>query len=304
MLKESCDSCKSNTIALSGGLDSTIIAYLLKDRKPTTVAIIAKDFVASDLTYCQRVSKEFNIPLTINQVSTTDILSAVEDTIKILKNFNDIEIRNNIVMYLALKWVKDQNNSGIITGDGADELFAGYSFLINTAEDQLEKEINRVCSVMHFPTQKLGKALGISVESPFLNEKIIEFAKTIPVDLKVRYEQEKRHGKWILRKAFEKNIPAQIIWREKSPMQDGSGTAGLTNLFNSVISDQIFLEKKKKIEDADNVIIRTKESMYYYEIYKKMYGVPEKKEGLRTCTYCNFIIGESKFCRMCGAFPV
>ena len=304
MLKESCDSCKSNTIALSGGLDSTIIAYLLKDRRPTTVAIIAKDFVASDLTYCQRVSKEFNIPLTINQVSTTDILSAVEDTIKILKNFNDIEIRNNIVMYLALKWVKDQNNSGIITGDGADELFAGYSFLINTAEDQLEKEINRVCSVMHFPTQKLGKALGISVESPFLNEKIIEFAKTIPVDLKVRYEQEKRHGKWILRKAFEKNIPAQIIWREKSPMQDGSGTAGLTNLFNSVISDQIFLEKKKKIEDADNVIIRTKESMYYYEIYKKMYGAPEKKEGLRTCTYCNFIIGESKFCRMCGAFPV
>jgi len=304
MLKESCDSCKSNTIAMSGGLDSTIIAYLLKDRKPTTVAIIAKDFVASDLTYCQRVSKEFNIPLTINQVSTTDILSAVEDTIKILKNFNDIEIRNNIVMYLALKWVKDQNNSGIITGDGADELFAGYSFLINTAEDQLEKEINRVCSVMHFPTQKLGKALGISVESPFLNEKIIEFAKTIPVDLKVRYEQEKRHGKWILRKAFEKNIPAQIIWREKSPMQDGSGTAGLTNLFNSVISDQIFLEKKKKIEDADNVIIRTKESMYYYEIYKKMYGAPEKKEGLRTCTYCNFIIGESKFCRMCGAFPV
>ncbi|MBI3254467.1 MAG: asparagine synthase, partial [Nitrosarchaeum sp.] len=77
MLKESCESCKSNTIALSGGLDSTVIAYFLKERKPQTVAIIAKDFVASDLTYCQRVSKEFNISLTIKQVSTTDILSAI-----------------------------------------------------------------------------------------------------------------------------------------------------------------------------------------------------------------------------------
>lgn len=304
MLKESCESCESNTIALSGGLDSTIIAYLLKERKPNTVAIIAKDFVASDLTYCQRVSKEFNLPLTINQVNTTDILSAVEETIKILKNFNDIEIRNNIVMYMALKWAKEQNNTGIITGDGADELFAGYNFLINTADNKLGKEIDRVCSVMHFPTQKIGKALGISVESPFLNEKIVEFAKTVSADLKVRYEQGKKHGKWILRKAFEKNIPSQIIWREKSPMQDGSGTAGLTNLFNSVISDQIFLEKKKKIEYADNVIIRTKESMHYYEIFKKMYDVPEKKEGIRTCPYCNFIIEESKFCRMCGAFPV
>ena len=304
MLKESCDSCKSNTIALSGGLDSTIIAYFLKERNPNTVAIIAKDFVASDLTYCQRVSKEFNIPLTINQVSTTDILSAIEETIKILKNFNDIEIRNNIVMYLAIKWAKEQNSQGIITGDGADELFAGYSFLINKPEDELEKEIQRVCSVMHFPTQKIGKALGVIVESPFLNEKIIEYSKTIPSDLKVRNEGEKRHGKWILRKTFEKNIPMQIAWREKSPMQDGSGTAGLSNLFDSVINDQLFLEKKKKIEETDGVIIRTKESMHYYEIYRNLYGVISKKQGVSSCPYCNFNVENSKFCRMCGAFPI
>jgi asparagine synthase (glutamine-hydrolysing) len=304
MLKESCESCKSNTIALSGGLDSTIIAYLLKERNPNAVAIIAKDFVASDLAYCQRVSKEFGISLTINQVTTTDILSAIEDTIKILKNFNDIEIRNNIVMYMAIKWAKEQNSTGIITGDGADELFAGYNFLINTPEDKLEKEIQRVCSAMHFPTQKIGKVFGITVESPFLNEKIIEFSKTVPSEIKVRSENGKRYGKWILRKAFEKNIPMQIVWREKSPMQDGSGTVGISNLLDSVINDQIFLEKKKKIEQEDKIIIRTKESMHYYEIYKKLYGIPEKKVGERSCPYCNFNIENTKFCRLCGAFPV
>lgn len=304
MLKESCESCKSNTIALSGGLDSTIIAYFLKKRKPNAVAIIAEDFVANDLTYCQRVSKEFNIPLTINQVNTPDILNAVEETIKILKNFNDIEIRNNIVMYLAIKWAKEQNSQGIITGDGADELFAGYSFLINKPEDELEKEIQRVCSVMHFPTQKIGKALGIVVESPFLDEKIIEFSKTIPSDLKVRSEGHKKYGKWILRKTFERNIPTQIAWREKSPMQDGSGTAGLSNLFDSVINDQLFLEKKKKTEEADEIIIRTKESMYYYEIYRNLYGRPANEQGISSCPYCKFNTENSKFCRMCGAFPI
>ena len=304
MLKESCESCKSNTIALSGGLDSTIISYFLKERNPNTVAIIAKDFVASDLTYCQRVSKEFGIPLTINQVSTADILSAIEETIKILKNFNDIEIRNNVVMYLAIKWAKEQNSSGIITGDGADELFAGYGFLVNKPEEELEKEIQRVCTVMHFPTQKIGKALGIDVESPFLDEKIIEFAKTISSGLKVRNEGEKRYGKWILRKTFEKNVPMQIAWREKSPMQEGSGTAGLTNLFDSVINDKLFLEKKKKIEEIDGIIIRTKESMHYYEIYKKVHGIPAKKQDVSSCPYCNFNVENSKFCRMCGAFPI
>lgn len=304
MLKKSCESCKSNTIALSGGLDSTIIAYFLKERKPNTVAIIAKDFVATDLTYCQRVSKEFDIPLTIRQTSTEDILNGIEETIKILKNFNDIEIRNNVVMYLAIKWAKEQNSNGIITGDGADELFAGYSFLVNKPHDELEKEIQRMCSVMHFPTQKIANALGIIVESPFLDEKIIEFSKTISPDLKVRNEGDKRYGKWILRKTFEKNMPKQIVWREKSPMQDGSGTAGLSNLFDSVISDNVFLEKKKKIEETDEVIIRTKESMYYYEIYRNLYGVPVKKQGINVCPYCKVNVENSKFCRMCGAFPI
>jgi asparagine synthase (glutamine-hydrolysing) len=303
ILKESCDSCKSNTIALSGGLDSTIVAYFLKERKPNAIAIIAEDSVATDLTYCQIVSKKFNIPLTINHVRTVEILSAIEDTIKILKNFNDIEIRNNVVMYLAIKWAKEQGHTGLITGDGADELFAGYNFFIGKSEEELEKEIQRICSVMHFPTQKIGKALGINVESPFLDEKVIKFAKKIPSTLKVKNEDKKTYGKWILRKTFEKIIPRQVSWREKSSMQDGAGTALLSNLFELVGNDLVFSEKKKKTE-SEGVIIRTKESMYYYEIYKNLYGIPPNSRNANACPYCNFDVKNSKFCRMCGAFPI
>ena len=271
ILEESCDSCKSNLISLSGGLDSSIIAYFLKQRKPNAVAVIAEDFVSTDLTYCQMISKEMQLPLSIYNVKTATILEAIEDTIKILKNFNDIEIRNNVVMYLAIKWAKDNGEKSIITGDGADELFAGYSFLINKSEEELEEEIKRICSIMHFPTQKIGKALGICIESPFLNDTVLKLAKKIPVNMKVRNEKEKRHGKWILRKTFEKCIPHQIAWREKSPMEEGAGTVGLTNLFNSIINEEIFVEKKLITEKEDGVIIRSKESMHYYEIFKKFF---------------------------------
>jgi asparagine synthase (glutamine-hydrolysing) len=91
-LKNACDKC-----------DSTILAYYLQKQKPKAISIIAKDFEANDLVYCQMASQEFDLPLTIYNVETEQILEAVEETIKILKNFNDIEIRNNIVMYLAIK---------------------------------------------------------------------------------------------------------------------------------------------------------------------------------------------------------
>jgi len=303
-LEESCNKCRSNLISLSGGLDSSIIAYFLKQRKSKTVTVITEDFVSSDLTYCQMISKDFELPLTIYNVKTEFILEAIEETIKILKNFNDIEIRNNVVMYLAIKWAKDAGEKSIITGDGADELFAGYSFLINKSEKELEKEIQRICSVMHFPTQKIGEALGVSIESPFLNDRVINLAKKIPVNLKVKEENGKRYGKWILRKTFEKKIPKQIIWREKSPMQDGSGTVGLTELFNSIIEEEQFVEKKLTVEKEDGVVIRSRESMHYYEIFRKFFGTPVDSKSDEICPYCKHSIGKSKFCRMCGAFPI
>ena len=304
ILEESCNLCESELIALSGGLDSSIISHFLRGKKVEGIAIISEDFVSTDLTYCQRISKETGIPLTIYNSTTSEILEAVENTIKILKNFNDIEIRNNVVMYLAIKWAKDNNKKSVITGDGADELFAGYNFLVNKPEKELESEIKRVCSIMHFPTQEIGKHLGIKIESPFLNQKIVEIANQMAGNLKVKEENGTRYGKWILRKTIEKHIPEQIVWRKKSPMQEGAGTVGLTNLFESIINEEKYVEKKLTIEKNDQVIIRSRESMYYYEIFRKLYGTPVEEDVVSKCPYCKHGINNSKFCRMCGAFPI
>jgi asparagine synthase (glutamine-hydrolysing) len=304
-LKNACDKCSSDTISLSGGLDSTILAYYLQKQKPKAISIIAKDFEANDLVYCQMASQEFDLPLTIYNVETEQILEAVEETIKILKNFNDIEIRNNIVMYLAIKWAKDNQSDGIITGDGADELFAGYNFLLDKSKQELEGEIQRIYSIMHFPTQKIGKYLGLKVESPFLDEDVVDFALSIPGNLKVDTRDGKKYGKWILRKTFEGKIPEKILWREKSPMQDGAGTNKLGDLFENLISDSKFDEKRKTVQQSHGITIRTKESMYYFDIFRKLHGIHQTvDEEINSCPYCHFNTENSKFCRMCGAFPI
>ena len=157
---------------------------------------------------------------------------------------------------------------------------------------------------MHFPSQKIGEELKIKIESPFLNEELIKMAKEIPSNLKIKEEKETRFGKWILRKTFENYLPSQIVWRKKSPMQDGAGTVGLTNLFESIINEEKFVEKKLTVKKDDDVVIRTRESMYYYEIFKKMYGTPVDKNAETQCPYCKHEVMDSKFCRMCGAFPI
>jgi asparagine synthase (glutamine-hydrolysing) len=306
VLENSISECKAKTIALSGGLDSSIIAYFLKNKGCNAVAVTTKDFIATDLTYCQLVAKKFNLPLKIIMPTTEELISAINETIKILKNFNDIEIRNSIVIYIVLKSVKDLGESKIILGDGADELFAGYSFFLKKNEKELQKDLERIWKVMHFPSKKIGESLGITVETPFLNDNVMNLAKTIPVNFKVSEYNGKKYGKWILRKAFEDKLPKSVVWRKKSPMQDGAGTGALTHLFDTVISDEIFESKTKQIKELDNVNLRTKESLHYYEVYRKYFGPPEKlHDSKNKCPNCQYEVKQSsKFCRMCGSFPI
>ena len=306
ILEKVISQSKASWISLSGGLDSSIIGHFMKDKNPNSLAIIAKDFVGDDLTYSQIISKHLDIPLEISYVSTEQILDGIKNTIKILKNFNDIEIRNSVVMYMSLETLHKKNVKTVLTGDGADEIFAGYNFLLNKSTEELEEELKRIKKVMHFSSQEIAKTFGIKIESPFLDKRIIDFADTIPISMMVNKKNEKVFGKWILRKAFEEYLPKSIVWREKSPMQDGAGTVGLSELFESIISDDLFAKKAEKIKTEDDVIIRSKESLHYYEIFKENFEIPEKSDtGKNHCPDCNSKIGEnSKFCRMCGKFPI
>lgn len=305
VIRDAVSACTAECISLSGGLDSTIIAHFLKPERARAVSVISEDFVANDLTYCQMAAQKFSIPLSIKMCQIDEVYSGIEETIRILGNFNDIEIRNSVVVYLAIYEAKNMGFDRVITGDGADEVFAGYNFLINKNSDELKSELARIAGIMHFPSQKIGKALGVTVESPFCSENVLEFAKGLPADLLVNTHDGKRFGKWILRKAFEEKIPRSVAWRQKSPMQAGAGTQGLTEFFERLIPDATFDAKTKKIKEDEGITIRTKESLQYYEIFSRHHRIPKPEGSGVWCPDCNFRIGEkSRFCRMCGRFPI
>jgi len=304
VLQDSVSECRSEWIALSGGLDSSILTELLKKENPKAITIITKDFLGTDLTYAQIIAKHAELSLSLMHVDIDEVLDSINATIDILGNFNDIEIRNSIVPYIYLNSLKKKGFDSVITGDGADEIFAGYNFLLKKQDDELVEELKRIKKIMHFPSKDIANSLNMKVETPFLNENVIKFSDSITIAEKINTKNGKRFGKWILRKAFENKIPGNIVWREKSPMQDGSGTANLTNLFNTIITDESFIQKKNEILEKDGVYIRSKESLHYYECFRKTNSIKDTKSDNK-CPDCNYDIKQdSKFCRMCGKFPI
>ena len=304
ILTNAVNECKSDWIALSGGLDSSILAHLRKDQKPETMTIITKDFLGTDLTFAQIIAKHLGLNLSLIQVSMEEVLDSINETIKILGNYNDIEIRNSIVPYIYLTTLKKKGVDSVITGDGADEVFAGYNFLLKKSDEEIGEELKRIKKIMHFPSKDIARSLNMKVETPFLNEELIKFSDDIEISKKINVKDGEKFGKWILRETFEKYLPNNITWREKSPMQDGSGTNNLTGLFNTIITDDIFTQKKTRILEEDGVYIRTKESLHYYECFRKTNSVKKSNSDNR-CPDCDYEIApNSRFCRMCGKFPI
>ena len=166
ILKKIISNSNSKHISFSGGLDSSIITSHLNEQQKNALVVITDDFIANDLTYSQIAAKHFQLKLDIFNVNSEKLLDAIEGTISILKNFNDIEIRNSVVMYLAFNELKNNDVHDVLTGDGADELFAGYNFLLDKPENELRDEIIRI----HLSTDFFIYMVGFIPGHPFMGD--------------------------------------------------------------------------------------------------------------------------------------
>lgn len=295
----------SDGLLLSGGLETTIIAYLASRwSKPGCITVALTGAPAPDINYAKLVASRLGLKHHVHYFGDDEVNEATRAVIRIMKSFDPMEIRNSVAIYIGLKVAKDQGMSTIMTGDGGDELFAGYSFLFGLSKKQLDSALKRLWANMSFSSIYLANDLGIEVRLPYLDPAFKEQAIALDSGLKVKSEGGQVWGKWVLRKAFENIIPPEIAWRVKAPIEVGSGTTIFPQLYDSRLSDIEFAEKKQKYLNQDGVVIRSKEHLFYYEIYREIIGVPHKREG-KACPDCGSSVKRGvSFCRTCGAYPI
>jgi asparagine synthase (glutamine-hydrolysing) len=293
-------------ILFSGGLDTSILALISSkfiSLKAFTVAL--EGAPAPDVKYASLMAKKLGIKHFIHFINEDELYDAIHAVIKTVRSFDPMEVRNSAAVYVALKMAKEEGLSTVMTGDGCDELFAGYSFLFNLNREQLRFELEKLWRVMSFSSVPLAETLGLEAKLPYLDPYVKNFASKLDPTYKVRKERGQKWGTWILRKAFEDILPDEIVWRVKTPIEHGSGTTILPALFEQKISDEEFREKRRRYIEDDRVTIRCKEQLFYYEVYRSTVGVPHPAKRGRICPYCNSNVEEGvTYCRICGAYPI
>ena len=218
---------------LSGGLDSSVIAALAAraiDRPLKTFSVGTEG--SPDLAAARVVAEHLGTDHHELVFTADDLARVLPHVIKHLESADIDLVRSAMPTHFAAMLAR-RHVKAVLTGEGADELFAGYAYHHAYANKPraLADEITRSLGAMHNinlqRVDRITMAQGLEARTPFLDRDLIDFAQSIPASLKMKITDEKLQGtteKWILRKACEDLLPSDVVWRKKAQFDEGSGT--------------------------------------------------------------------------------
>lgn len=292
ILRSGCD-----CIIMSGGIDTSFVATVARRVAGAGLRGFVVGFekgVARDLYWGGAVARILGIGLVEKIYSVGEALRATDRVVDIMDTFDPVELRNDVSVYIALEQAASQGCSCVYTGDGGDELFAGYSYMHSYTLEELSNYIEELSKIMEFSSKPLGKALGLEVATPLASEETVKAALEVPVECKLCPGSTAR-GKELLRSFLEEHgIPSAR--RGKDPIEVGSGSTELSNIWASLATEEI-LERVSKILRP-----RGPDQAYLLYRYIELRGPPARAEGPgEKCRVCGHRLKKG-YCKRCGFY--
>lgn len=267
-------------VLLSGRIDSIIVTYVVKDLVPNLKVYTIGTEGAKDLIFAKKFAKSYNLDHTIVKISFKDMLDVLPEVIYALETYDAALVHSAIPMFIISKYIKDNSNIDVLlTGEGGDELFGGYKYvedleppksfnqeLLNLISIEYKTGLQRVDRIPYY--------FSIEARAPLFDRRIVELSFNIPQELKIFKNKYGKANKWILRKAFEEEIPEQFIWRKTQKFSDG---AGYQLLFGNYIENRISAEEfENEKQISSSITLKSKEELYYWRIFKCNFNLTEK----------------------------
>ncbi|HJU95631.1 MAG TPA: asparagine synthase (glutamine-hydrolyzing) [Nitrososphaera sp.] len=287
-------------IIFSGGIDSVLIAYLASKMVPEVICYTGGVTGSSDIIYARQIADRLGLKLKVCELTQEGVERLIPEVMNVIEDSNAGQVEVALPVYCAVKLAHEDGIKVMLTGQGADELFGGYSWYAKVVEKEGYKMLRRHMIedllLLYKETlereDKITMAHSIELREPFLDPDVIKVALATSLRLNVRGERDS-FGKHVHRKLAETlGIPRDIAYRIKEAAQHGSGMHGMLDAiarkhgFDDSTVPQIYLEELRMREkigssqrygylfgDSKIWIAEPHMQMYLDSILKKIAGL-------------------------------
>jgi asparagine synthase (glutamine-hydrolysing) len=264
---------------LSGGIDSSVVTMLAarhygsrygEARRLRTLAVGTAD--SKDLENARLVAKHLGTEHHEMVIGLEELLAALPDVIYYLESFDASLVRSSVANYLISRKARELGMEILLSGQGGDEVFCGYALLQDCGAKELHRKhvecLEHLHNTVSLRLDRMNQCSSIRVVAPLISGELLAFSFAIPPQYRIRMENKKMIEKWIFRKAFESDIPEQVVWRTREELSRGSGSAALLakHFEGPVRSSEL-----AKFQ-ADHPFVRSKEELHYFNLFASYFG--------------------------------
>jgi len=234
-------------LLLSSGVDSNIIRNMSNRFKKYFCGGFKND---TDVVFCKKLKKENKLPIEIVSIQANQFVKKFKELIKL--RCEPLSVPNEVVLSLIAKKAKKNGIKVLISGEGADEFFAGYDRIFRWAKNTRVFDIKKFCSLYCY--SKVDKSNLKKIKNFFakindlsnINKVKVFFIKFhLPIllrrlDFSLMSSGVEGREPFVSKKIFYESLK----FSKSQLIDDNHGKKPLRKILNRYMNNQFVYEKK------------------------------------------------------------
>jgi len=230
-VKERVSGLSEIAVAFSGGLDSSIIAFLARNSGADVHLIHVSLENQPETEQAKKAAEKLRLPIHVYLYDEEDAEKILPKVLWLIEEPDPIKASIGIPFYWTAEKVAEMGFKVMLAGQGADELFGGYQRYVHDyltyGGEKLRKTFFNDALKMYETNferdSKICNFHNVELRLPFVTYQIAKFATELPVELKVEMKDNGLR-KLVLRRVAENlGVPQFIAKKPKRAMQYATG---------------------------------------------------------------------------------
>ncbi|MFX0056131.1 MAG: asparagine synthase-related protein [Candidatus Hermodarchaeota archaeon] len=250
-------------VLFSGGVDSSLVALLAKETCMDVQLYSASSAPFHDRIAAASAADALGMNLNTVEINSDVVWEILPHLMYSIESANLMDVEIALPFYLASSQASNNGISLVLSGQGPDELFAGYARHVKIFEEEGEdaldaKLLQEVATTHETNIERDDRAIaahGVESYFPYLSTTFIELALGIPSRWKVRLgEQPER--KVIFRELAQRlGLPESIHATPKKATQYSSGSSRiLMKSLNENVKEMAGIPRKEHRAKAQEIL--------------------------------------------------
>jgi len=217
------------SIAFSGGVDSALLCKLMSNCANQHCYVVGLSG-SHDLNNAQNAARLLKVDLQTIELNEYDLEVFIPVVIEAIESCSPLDIAIALPLYVLAEQAEAAGFSSILTGQGADELFAGYSKYASlhsapndTLNSTLEMDVLNIARDNLERDNLAAAAHSLDVVLPYLDPRVVVFGLALDATWKLH----NGINKYVLRKVAEQVMPRELAYRQKKAIQYGTGVSSM-----------------------------------------------------------------------------